>query len=158
LPAPDYKALAINTRLRFVTGQKDIETAKKAALDSCKRSSGDAAKYCELYAVGDVVVYSGARPTLPPEPWLGRDPSIEKPLGIQAVPLLAAGCRAQLGKSYPSLRSPTKALAIPLGHYAYFGGQANSDDAIRRSLEWCSYLSGTSCLLVAVDNTFVVPI
>jgi hypothetical protein len=157
LPAPDYKAIAIYHGGRFVTGQKDIESAKKAALDSCKRGSADGARYCQLYAIGDVVVYSGARPTLPPEPWLVRDSSTEKPLVIKDIPLLPLGQRTALDRGYQPLRAPSKAIAIALNAYAFFGG-ANTDEAVRRSLEWCSFLSGASCLVAAVDNVFVVPI
>src|SRR5205807_2169385 len=35
---------------------------------------------------------------------------------------------------------------------------ANTDEAVRRTLEWCGYLSGAPCLVVAVDDVLVVPI
>ena len=35
---------------------------------------------------------------------------------------------------------------------------ANTDDAVRRTLEWCGYITGAPCLVVAVDDVFVVPI
>jgi len=157
LPAADHKALAISTQVSFVTGQKDDETAKRAAMDACKRTSGENARFCALYAVGDIVVYEGARPTLPLEPWIVRDPSIERPLVAKEIPLLAPRWRDQVEKSFPSL-GPSKALAIGLNYYAYFGNQANIDEAARRSLEWCSFHAGTACMVLAVDNAFVVPI
>jgi len=157
LPAPDHKALVISTQVSFVTGQRDVETAKRAAMDACKRTSGENAGFCALYAVGDTVVYEGARPTLPPEPWIVRDPSIERPMVAKEIPLLAPRWRDQVEKSFPSL-GPSKALSIGLNYYAYFGNQSNIDEAARRSLEWCSFHAGTACMVVAVDNVFVVPI
>ncbi len=160
LSAPDHKALAISNRSSFITGQKDDETAKSVALEACKRASGSDAKYCQLYAVGNTVVFTGGRPPLPPEPWVVRDPSIEKPLVAKDIPLILDSQKPWLEKSLPSWRNP-KAISITPGNY-YFRTAAsntvNTDEAVRRTLEWCGYISGAPCLVVAVDDVFVVPI
>jgi hypothetical protein len=158
LPAPDHKALAISTRASFVTEQKDDEIAKNAALDACRKtSSAQNAKYCQLYAVGNTVVFTGARPPLPPEPWLVRDPSIERPLVAKDIPLITDGERDWIDKNFLAMRTP-KALAIAVGHFAYFIGQSDSDETVRRSLEWCGFIAGAPCLAAVVDNRFVVPV
>src|SRR5271170_4120378 len=62
LPAENHKALAISaSRMGFISGQPDDETAKTAAIDSCKRATAavNATYPCYLYAVGDTVVFTG---------------------------------------------------------------------------------------------------
>jgi hypothetical protein len=159
LLAPDHKALAIsNSRIGFISGQPDDETAKAAAMASCKRAS-DAlgpGRTCEMYAVGDTVVSTRGRPPMPAEPWVARDSAIERPVVSKDVPLINEAVREQIQKSYLPWRG-RKALAIsPRGYTTfYFGG---SDEVIRRSLEWCGSNAGVACMIVAVDDTFVVPI
>jgi class 3 adenylate cyclase len=82
MPAPNHKALAISAGpIGFITGQANDATAKTAALDICQRRADTQIHrpQCELYAVGNTVVFAGGRPPMPPEPWLTRDPSVEKP-------------------------------------------------------------------------------
>jgi len=157
LSAPDHKALAVSTRLGFSTGQKDEETAKTAALEACKRVSGALASNCQLYAVGNAVVYKGGRPPVPPEPWLLRDPAIEKPFAAKDVPLVRDLDRTWLEKNVVPGGKP-KAVAIGSGRTSSFWGQSSTDEAVRRSLERCGFLTGAACMIVAVDDVFVVPI
>jgi hypothetical protein len=93
---------------------------------------------------------------MPPEPWVVRDRTIERPLASKDVPLVNENVRDQIQKSYSTFRGH-KALAIsPRGAATfYFGG---SDDVIRRSLEWCGSNAGVPCMIIAVDDVFVVPI
>ena len=35
---------------------------------------------CELYALGNSIVYTGGRPPMPPTPWLRHDPATTRPL------------------------------------------------------------------------------
>jgi Caspase domain len=159
LPALDHKALAISqSRIGFITGQADDETAKTAALASCQRASDvvGPGRPCEVYAVGNQVVSVRGRPPMPPEPWVVRDRTIERPLASKDVPLVNENVREQIQKSYATFRG-RKALAIsPRGATSfYFGG---SDDVIRRSLEWCGSNAGVPCMIIAVDDVFVVPI
>ncbi len=115
LSAPDHKALAVGgpslaMRSAFMTGQKDEETAKSAALAACQRVNQPNEK-CQLYAVGNKVVYAGGFPPLPPEPWVVRDPAIERPFEVKDVPLVDANGRTWLEKTHPPGRK-TKALAL----------------------------------------------
>ena len=76
MPAPDHKALAISAGpIGFTSGQADDETAKAVALDICQKRA-DALpqrRKCELYALGNTVVYAGGRLPMPPVPWVRHD-------------------------------------------------------------------------------------
>jgi class 3 adenylate cyclase len=161
LPAADHKALAISTApIGFSTGQADDATAESSALDMCQRRA-DALpqpRRCELYAVGDTVVYTHARPPMPPTPWITNDPSIERPLVPGEIPLMRENGKATIAANYLPARAP-KALALsPLGTFSFLFGQESADEAVRRALELCGNNAGVPCLLAAVNNDFVVPI
>jgi adenylate cyclase len=160
MPAPEHKALATSAGpIGFITGQADDETAKTAALDICqKRADAQAHRaQCELYAVGNTVVFAGGRPPMPPEPWFKRDPSVDKPFAADEVPLVKESGKAAIAQHYGGLHKP-KVLAIgPRGGF-HFYNQESVDEAARRALEACGGSAGVPCLIVAVDDDFVVPI
>ncbi|MEH2494456.1 class 3 adenylate cyclase [Bradyrhizobium sp. AZCC 1678] len=67
-PAADFKAFSLNIGgfNAFVTAQPSEEAAKSAAVEQCQKRA-DAAqspRKCELYAVGDAVVYAHGRPPM----------------------------------------------------------------------------------------------
>jgi len=161
MSAPDHKAIAISTlQASFSTDQKDDETAKAAALEACRRASDRILQghQCDIYAVGNSVVYGNGRPPMPPEPWLVRDPLIESPFVAEAVPLVADRARDNIRKTYRTGQK-SKALAISAqGMPGWFLSQASPEEAVRRSLELCGSRSGVACAVVAVDDAFVVPI
>jgi class 3 adenylate cyclase len=160
VPAPAHKALAISTGpIGFITGQADDETAKAAALDICQKRADALSNRprCELYAVGDTVVYARGHPPMPPEPWFTRDPSVEKPFVADEVPLVKEINRATIAQRYGALRKPKVLVIGPLGGF-HFYSQENLDEAARRALEACGGSAGVPCLVVAVDDDFVVPI
>ena len=161
LPAADHKALAISyNRIGFTTGQADDETAKAAAMDSCKRAleSIKSANPCWLYALGNTVVFTGGTPPMPPAPWLIRNPAIETPYTSDNLPLMNENQRAHWGRGYAQI-AQSKAMALsPRAGLAFdfYGG--SDEENIRRGLESCGYAAGIPCMIVAVDNSFVVPI
>jgi class 3 adenylate cyclase/type II secretory pathway pseudopilin PulG len=159
--APDHKALAISPyRAGFTSGQKDDETAKAGAMDSCQRALDtiNSKARCELYAVGNTVVYAHGRPPMPPEPWIIRNPAIERPFATKDLPIITDNARANVEARYPQARQ-SKALALsPHGNAFFYVGQPSLDEAVRRALENCGTLAGVACLLVALDDNFVVPI
>ena len=161
MSAPDHKAIAISTiQAGFTSDQKDEETAKAAALEACSRATDPIApgQRCAIYAVGNTVVYGRGRPPMPPEPWVTHDRGIETPFAVEAIPLARDAVRANLGKLFVNGRSP-KALAIsPQGMAGWYFRQASEEEAVRRSLELCGSRAGVACVIVAVDNAFVVPI
>jgi hypothetical protein len=159
--ALDHKALAISSGpLGFITGQTDDETAKTAALDMCQKRA-DAitpGRQCELYAVGNTVVYERGHPPMPPTPWIARDPSIERPLVAGEIPLLREQGKTRIEKAHLLGHKP-KALAVAsAGGYGFYLNQESVDEAARRALEFCGGSAGVPCLIVAVDDEFVVPI
>jgi class 3 adenylate cyclase len=161
MSAPDHKAIAISfVRAGFITGQKDEEAAKAAALAACQRAS-DASlpgQHCDLYAVGNTVVYGRGQPPMPPQPWLVRDSSVETPFAVESVPLVNTVFRGNVERNYPHGRQP-KALAVsPQGLATTTIGQESLEEAVRRALEVCAGRAGFACVIVAVDDVFVVPI
>ena len=163
MSAPDHKALAISfTRIGFISGQASDEAAEDAAIASCQKTTqtaGDvtASQHCELYAVGNKVVYAGGHPPLPPKPWLIRNPAIERPYTVKDVPIVNDHQRSFVTKCYPEVGHYSKALAISPRASACYRNQPSIDEAIRRALEACGH-AGVPCLVVAVDDKFVVPI
>jgi adenylate cyclase len=161
MPAADHKALAISTGpIGFSSGQPDDVTAKSIALDNCQKRADmlPQPRKCEVYAVGNTVMYAYGHPPLPPPPWVTRDSSIERPLVVNDIPLMNDAGKTNVEKSYLPARGP-KALALgPFGGFFFLVGQENADEAERRVLELCGKNAGVPCLIIAVDNDFVVPI
>ncbi len=160
IPAADHKALAISSGpIGFITGQANDDTAKSLALDVCQKRA-DALpqpRKCELYAVGNAVVYAGGRPPVP-TPMYRSDPSVVAPLVAAAIPLMPDQGKANVEKSYVPGRE-TKALALgPVGGSYFVVNQENSDEAIRRVLEICGKNAGVPCMLIALNESFVVPV
>jgi hypothetical protein len=165
VPAQEHKALAVSAiRIGMASGQKDVEAAKTAALVGCQRATdavGPPAvnQRCALYAVGDAVVYTGGRPPLPPEPWVVRDPMIERPFAAKDVPFLNDASRAYLAKWYGIPGLYAKALAVsPLGSSFFYRRQSSSEEAERRALQACGSYAKVPCMIVAVNDSFVVPL
>jgi adenylate cyclase len=158
--AGDYKAVAISSGpMGFVSGQSTEEAARSGALDVCQKRA-DAAqppRKCELYAVGNTVVYPHGRPPLPPVPWVARDPSTEKPVVGSEAPLVRDGQRRSIEERYlPGRKS--KAIAVgPGGQMFFYFNQESPEEAARRSLESCGAAAGVACKIIAVDDVFVVP-
>jgi Caspase domain len=160
LPAQDHKALAISVSVaRFMTGQKDVESAKRSALENCQRAQDalNTAFKCELYAVGDVVVFTRGTPPMPPKPWISRQPSIERPFVANDIPLISDGARAWLEKNYASRNKP-KAVAIGGSSYGWAARGQTVEEVVRRALEICGNSAGIPCMVVAIDDVFVVPV
>jgi class 3 adenylate cyclase len=161
VPAADHKALAISTGpIGFVTNQQSDEAARSAALDLCQKRADNfqPPRKCEIYAVGDTVVYAHGRPPMPPPPWINRDPRIEKPFSSNDVPLIHEISKATLDKNYVAGRK-AKALAVgPGGQNIYNINQDTPEEAARRALESCGFVAGVPCMVLALDDVFVVPV
>jgi adenylate cyclase len=157
---PDHKALAISVRrIGQMTRQPDDETAKAGALEACQRATDSTPGpplRCELFAVGDVIVSPRAHPPMPSEPWLARDPSVERPFSVKDVPLVGTVGRNAMEERYVEGPSP-KALALaPTGNIGFFTNQSNLAEAARRALEFCGLNAGVPCRIIAVDKVFSV--
>jgi class 3 adenylate cyclase len=160
--APDYKAFALTTVgiNSFVTGQPNEEAARTAALEKCQKFADaiQPSRKCEIYAVGNLVVYPHGRPPVPPFPWIRHDPSTEKSFAAKDVPLIRDPGKARLDSVYPPGRK-TKSIAVgPGGQFFYNLGIDTVEESARRNLEACGALAGVACMIVAVDDGFVVPV
>jgi class 3 adenylate cyclase len=161
-PAAAEKALALNIAgvNAFVTGQPNQEAARVAALEQCQKFADviQPPRKCEIYAVGDAVVYPHGRPPVPPLPWIRHDASIEKPFAAKDVPLVRDPGKARLENVYPPARK-TKSIAIGPGGAFFFNlGLDTAEESVRRNLESCGAFAGVACMIVAVDDVFVVPV
>jgi adenylate cyclase len=163
VPAAEFKAFALNVGgfNAFVTAQPSEEAAKNAAVEQCQKRADTAQspRKCELYAVGDAIVYAHGKPPLPPLPWVRRDSAIEQPFAAKNVPLAREGGKARLETVYVPARR-NKALAIgPGGGILFFPIALETvDEAVRRALESCGGIAGVPCMVVAINDDFVVPI
>ena len=161
-PAADFKAFSLNVGgfNAFVTAQPSEEAAKSAAVEQCQKRA-DAAqspRKCELYAVGDTVVYAHGRPPMPPLPWIRHDAVTEQPFVAKNVPLTREGGKARLEAVYAPARK-NKALALGPGGALFFPIALDSvEEAVRRALESCGGIAGVPCMIVALNDNFVVPI
>jgi class 3 adenylate cyclase len=157
--AADYKAFAlVSTGVNaVVTGQQNEEAAKSAALEQCQKKVDVAQRKCELYAVGNTVVYSH-RPPVPPTPWIRHDQITEKPFVAKDTPLARDAGKTRLDGNYATGRK-TKSLALgPGGQFFFNTNQESVEEAARRSLEGCGAIAGVPCMIVALDDVFVVPV
>jgi class 3 adenylate cyclase len=161
MPAADHKALAISSGpIGFTSAQADDETAKAGALDICQKRADALTQQrkCELYAVGNTVVFVGARPPMPPLPWVKHDSATTRPLVASDIPMMRQQGKAAIEKTYLNGRVP-KALALgPFGGYSFVTNQESADEAVRRALELCGNNAGVPCITIAVNEDFVVPI
>ena len=162
VPAADFKAFSLNVGgfNAFVTGQPSEEAAKSAAVEQCQKRADTAQspRKCELYAIGDSVVYAHGRPPLPPLPWIRHDAATEQPFVARNVPLTREVGKARLEAVYEPARK-NKALALGPGGVFFFPIALDSvEEAVRRALESCGGIAGVPCMIVALNDNFVVPI
>ena len=73
---PKAFALNLNGIIGLSSSQPNEEAAKSAALEQCQKRADtvQSPRKCELYAVGNTVVYPHGRPPVPPLPWIRHDP------------------------------------------------------------------------------------
>src|SRR5581483_10811517 len=162
MQGPDHKAFALTVggTPGFVVGQPSEEAAKTAALELCQKRADNFTprRQCELYAVGNTMVYQHGRPPMPPAPWVKHDASIERPFDPKAVPMVRDVSLVRLENTFvPGRRSKSVVLG-PTGQMFYNVNQDNVDDSVRRNLETCGAVVGVACMVVAVDDVFVVPV
>jgi len=153
-------ALNITGSYAFAVGQQNEEAAKGAAVEQCQKKADDiqSPRKCELYAVGNTIVYPHGKPPLPPQPWIRHDPSIEKPFAAREMPLVRDAGKARL-ESYYAPGRKTKSIAMgPGGQFFYNIGVEAIEDSARRNLESCGAVTGVACMIVAIDDAFVVPV
>ncbi len=158
----DHKALAVTVggTPGFVVGQPSEEAAKTAALELCQKRADNFTpqRRCELYAVGDRIVYQHGPPPMPPTPWVKRDASTERPFAVKDVPMLRDAAQARLESVFVPGRKSKSIVLGPTGQMFFNYSQDNADESVRRNLETCGAVVGVTCTVVSVDDVFVVPI
>ena len=162
VPAPGAKALALTIGgvNAFVANQPNEEAARNAAVEQCQKNADNVQQQrkCEVYAVGDMVVYPHGRPPLPMMPWMRRDPSIERPFAARDTPIVHDAGKARLETLYLQNRK-SKSIAIgPAGQFFFNFGIESAEESVRRNLESCGAFVGAPCMIVALDDVFVVPV
>jgi class 3 adenylate cyclase len=158
----DHKAFALNVNgtIAAVTGQPSDEIAKNLTIEECQKKADtvQSPRKCEIYAVGNTVAYPHGRPPMPPLPWLRHDPSTQKPFAVKDIPLVRDPGKARLENLYVTGRK-SKSIALgPGGNFIFYANGETSEESVRRTLETCGALAGVACLLLAIDDNFVVPI
>jgi len=160
--AGDYKAFALNIGgfSGSSVNQSNEEAARNAAVEQCQKRA-DAAqspRRCELYAVGNKVVYSHGSPPVPPQPWFRHDSITERVLVPKDFPMLRDQARNRVENIYMQAAKSRSIALGPGGQYFMGLGGTSIDDSARRALESCGAISGAACMIVAVDDVFVVPV
>jgi Adenylate and Guanylate cyclase catalytic domain len=157
---PKAFALNLNGVIGLGSSKSDEEAAKSAALEECqgRADAAQSPRKCELYAIGNEVVYPHGRPPLPPLPWFKRDAVTEKPFAPAAMPSMRDQAMSRLESVYmPGKKS--KAIAVgPGGNMVFYMDGASVPEVVRRTLESCGALAGVPCRVVAIDDMFVVPV
>ena len=115
-------------------------------------------RQCELYAVGNTMIYQHGRPPMPPTPWVRHDPSTERPFDPKAVPMVRDAGLARLENAFVPGRKSKSVISVRPARCTSTINQDNVDDAVRRNLETCGAVVGVACMVVAVDDVFVVPV
>jgi adenylate cyclase len=166
LRAPNYKALAMNTfESHFVSGLPSQEIADKAAVENCESTKrrpttetalAEVEYRCDLFASGAVVVTQRTNIAMPPMPWV--DASVQRPFLAAELPMASQETKDATERRYG--RSPrSKAIVIaPNGRLFLTSAESGPEEAMRRSLERCGYVSKAACLVVALDDTFVIAV
>ena len=162
VPASDHKAFALNINgfNAIAVGQPSDDAARTTALEQCQKRA-DAAqspRKCEIYAVGNTVVYPNPSPPMPPMPWIRHDASIERTFNAKDVPLVRDAGKERLDKNYLTAKKSKSVAVGPGGQFIYLVGVETIEEANRRSLESCGALAGVPCMVVAADDVFVVPV
>ncbi|WP_375777999.1 adenylate/guanylate cyclase domain-containing protein [Bradyrhizobium sp. ma5] len=162
VPAGDSKALAININgfSGWSVAQPNADAAKTSALEQCQKRADNVGspRKCELYAVGNTIVYAHGLPPVPPLPWVKRDALVEKPYATKDVPLLREAAKARLDSLFvPARKTRTIALG-PGGHFFFNSGIDSLEESARRNLQGCGAVAGVPCTIVVVDDVFVVPV
>jgi adenylate cyclase len=153
-------ALTVGGTFGFVVGQTSEEAAKTAALELCQKRADNftPVRRCELYAVGNIIVYQHGRPPMPPAPWFRHDASTERPFEAKAVPMQRDAGFTRLENVYVTGRKSKSVVLGPSGQLFPNSNQDTADDSVRRNLELCGAIVGVACMVVAVDDVFVVPV
>ncbi|MCK6453832.1 MAG: DUF4189 domain-containing protein, partial [Alphaproteobacteria bacterium] len=158
-PGRDAKALVLSrtgASAWFLLGQLSEEEAGRHAVASCRQNAPEP---CELYALGNRVVWEHPAPPMPPKPYL--PPAAERvrtPFDLDRIPLAGPAMREALRADYLQ-DAPIKAVALArTGTIGFAKRHRTEEEAVRAALEYCADITGTACAVLAVNESFVQPI
>jgi adenylate cyclase len=157
---PKAFALNLNGIIGLSSSQPNEEAGKSAALELCQKRADNvkSPRKCELYAVDSAVVYPHGKPPVPPLPWIRRDPSTEKPFASKDMPFARGPGKARLETNYVPAKKSKAIVVGPGRNFTFYTDGATVAEVVRRTLETCGSLAGAPCMVVAVDDVFVVPV
>jgi hypothetical protein len=151
-------------KIAFVSGLPSQQAADKEAMEACEKlteppakdsTASQAERRCDLHASGTVVVAQRNSPPMPPMPWVNA--SVQRPFVAAEIPMASKEGKDSAERRYRAY-ARSKALVISqTGRWYATLAQSSPEEAMRRTLERCGFLSAAACLVVAVDDTFVVP-
>jgi hypothetical protein len=162
MTAPGYKALAMTLwDSHFVTGLPSQDAADKAAIEICDinkhrpstDTSIDVEYRCELFASGTAVVTQRTSIPMPPMPWVNA--TLQRPFMASEAPMASSEYVNNADRRYGRHQRSKALVVAPNGRYFSTSGQISPEEAMRRSLERCGFVSNAACLVVAVDDMFV---
>ncbi|TAJ37048.1 MAG: DUF4189 domain-containing protein [Reyranella sp.] len=162
--AEGSKALALNVRgfFGFATRRIDDATARRVALDDCNKIVQKEVPIlrdfdrCQLYAVGNDVVWSFRAPAMPPPPFIPTTrPNPPIPFDPATAPLLNDNARRLLAEHYLKA-DRSRALVLGRNRVDWWSPSETAVDSIRRNLQICGHLTGRPCVVYAVDNEAIV--
>ena len=77
---------------------------------------------------------------------------------MKDIPLIRDPGRVRLESAYVAGRK-SKAIALgPEGQFIFYTGGESTEEVARRTLESCGALAGVACMIVAIDDSFIVPL
>jgi len=162
--AAGSKALALNVRgfFGYATRRIDNATARRIALEDCNRNVQKEVPIvrdfdrCQMYAVGNDVVWSFRSPAMPPPPYVPMTrPNPAIPFDPATAPLLNDNARKLLAEHYLKA-DRSRALVLGRNRVDWWSPSETTVDSIRRNLQICGHLTGRPCVVYAVDNEAIV--
>src|SRR5262249_27353682 len=149
--AADFKAFALNIAgfNAAVFNQPSEDAARNAAVEQCQKHADTAQspRRCEIYAVGNTVVYMHGKPPMPAQPFMRNDAMTQRAFASKDVPLLRDPGKQRLETMFVR-GAKSRALALGPGGTQYFMniGASSPDEAMRRALESCGAIAGAACM------------
>jgi adenylate cyclase len=149
----DFRALAVNEfgDAGYVWGRQTIATAKEDALKECRQMNN---RKCEVYAVGDVVVWDHPMPQLMPWPWISGK-RLTQPFVAASLTMLSKSAQVELEENYATAANPKALAAGPDGAWSYHVGGASKKEVMRMALQTCAFFGGKTCRIIALNDQMV---
>src|SRR5262249_30148528 len=133
-----YKALALNVRgyFGYATRRTDEATARRVALETCNNEVKRLAvtpvlpfDACEIYSVGERIVWTYKRPPLPPSPYYFETaPKPARTLDVATVPLVGDGSRKVFSTFYaPGSAEKAIALGRRMNEFSVWGASSRRE-------------------------------